>query len=717
MAEVLRDLVVSLSLKSDNFARNITSIYKQIKEAESAFKLAGAGIDNYGRTTEGMSTKLSTLKTTLGYQKEAVSQYERALDAANKKLQESYDRQAEYSSRLEESKKKHEDLGEAIKDQEDALKMIADLCGKDCDAYRAEADVLDELKEKYKASGDEVKKLEQQLTVLQKSTQNAANAVSTAQTNLNNAKAAMAATKAEIEKLTQALQIAQSKWTTAGAALTDFSNKMAAVGKAASDIGKKLTVMVTTPLVALGKNVLQSSMDFESSFTSVRKTVDATEEEFARLANESKKMSTQIAASTTEINEVMATGGQLGIANEHLTDFTRVMIDLGNSCEDLDASTAADQLAKFANVMGTDQSLFKNIGSTVVELGNNFATTEQPIVEMAQRLAGAGKQVGLTEAQVLGVSAALSSVGIKAQMGGSAMSKALIKMEVAAETGGQALKDFAMVSNMTEQEFVQAWRNDPMIAFQAFIDGLAQIDDEGASAIATLNEIGISEIRLRDTLKRYATLASRLTNLKNKAVLFGQTLGNDMRPAVQKVMDGVSKFIDKLSAMDSEQRKTILRIAAVAAAAGPVLLIFGKLATGVSKITGALGTFATAVGKAGGRSDHTGVDDEVLHQFAPLPIVNFRIDTFYQLIPVIILINQYTSNHGGLVFDATALVVLNQPVAQFYSVVFKVPFHIIQRLFGSENPKAVRNTHGNLPPWYGRERIANFPAENHLQFI
>ena len=94
--------------------------------------------------------------------------------------------------------------------------------------------------------------------------------------------------------------------------------------------------------------------------------------------------------------------------------------------------------------MGTSQSQFSNIGSTLVDLGNNFATTEKPIMEMAHRMAGAGKQVGLTEAQVLGFAAALSSVGIEAQMGGSAFSKALIKMEVASATGGDALEDFGI---------------------------------------------------------------------------------------------------------------------------------------------------------------------------------------------------------------------------------------------------------------------------------
>ena len=64
MSETLRDLVVSLSLNSDHFTRNIKSINKQIQEAESAFHLASAGVENFETTTAGLSAKLSTLQRT-----------------------------------------------------------------------------------------------------------------------------------------------------------------------------------------------------------------------------------------------------------------------------------------------------------------------------------------------------------------------------------------------------------------------------------------------------------------------------------------------------------------------------------------------------------------------------------------------------------------------------------------------------------------------------
>ena len=86
MSETLRDLVVSLSLNSDNFTRNIRSIQKQIQEAESAFKLASAGVEKFESTTAGLGSKLTTLERKLSLQKDAVSQYEQALTQASSKL-------------------------------------------------------------------------------------------------------------------------------------------------------------------------------------------------------------------------------------------------------------------------------------------------------------------------------------------------------------------------------------------------------------------------------------------------------------------------------------------------------------------------------------------------------------------------------------------------------------------------------------------------------
>lgn len=632
MSETLRDLVVSLSLQTDNFTRNIKSVNKQIQEAESKFRLAAAGIEGFEKTATGLSTQLSTLERRLQLQRDAVTQYEKALTAANTKLQECYNRQNDYAQRLTDAKTAQQALKEQVGLAAQQYRTFAATLGETDSATIASKANLDQLKVEYRAQCAEVKKLTGQNAALKKSTQNAADAVSQANINLNGARAAVKTTESEISKCNRSLALAQTNWDAAGksieqsrTAITTFGKqislaeskfKLAAVGikdmdasvggltakltmlrekltlqentvteyenalrgareqlKAAQDahdpekiqqasdavidaetalnkaktalaevrqeieqtnkdlrtaqsawteagqsldafskycdkaskvtgaVGRTLTTVMTTPILALGSAAIKASISYESAFTSVRKTVNATEKEFAALSDEIKGMSTEIATSADDIAEVVAIAGQLGIGTDYLTTFARTMIDLGNST-DIVASEAASTLAKFANITNMDQSLFGNLGSTLVQLGNNFATTESSIMMMAMRLAAAGHQVGLSEAQILGFATALSSVGIEAEMGGSAFSKALIKMEVAAATGGEALTDFATVAGMTEAQFKALWDADPATAFQAFIVGLSQMDEQGMSAIATLEEIGISEIRLRDTLLR-----------------------------------------------------------------------------------------------------------------------------------------------------------------------------------------------------------------------
>lgn len=214
-------------------------------------------------------------------------------------------------------------------------------------------------------------------------------------------------------------------------------------------------------------------------------------------------------------------------------------------------------------------------------------------------------------------------------MGGSAFSKALVKMEVASATGGDALEDFAKVSGMTAKQFKALWDSDPAAAFQSFIVGLSKMDEEGESAIATLEEIGIKEVRLRDTLlrstnatelfsraqetanrawrenaaltneanKRYATTKSRLINLKNTALMFARQIGDDLNPTIQQIIDKANALLQKFLSLDATQRQSIVKWAAFAAAVGPVVLVLGKVVGAVGTVTGALGKAFTAIGK------------------------------------------------------------------------------------------------------------------------
>ena len=255
----------------------------------------------------------------------------------------------------------------------------------------------------------------------------------------------------------------------------------------------------------------ESSIEFESAFTGVRKTVDGTPEQLAALSDEIKRMAAETGVSITTIAAVAENAGQLGVATENIASFTRTMLDLGESTN-LTADEAAVAIARLTNIMGSGEDATSRLGSSLVALGNNFATTESEILEMATRLASAGKLAGMSEAQILALATAMSSVGIEAEAGGTAMTQTLNAIERAASSGGNTLETFARVAGMSAEEFTTAWRTDAAGALTAFIQGLSALSAQGGSVTAILDDLGLSGIRQSNMLRSLALASDMMTD-------------------------------------------------------------------------------------------------------------------------------------------------------------------------------------------------------------
>lgn len=308
------------------------------------------------------------------------------------------------------------------------------------------------------------------------------------------------------------------------------------IGKAFAAVGAGLT--------GAAGALVRTGVSFESAFAGVKKTVDASERELAGFRQGIRDMAKEMPASAEQIAEVAEAAGQLGIKNESLMGFTKTMTMLGDATN-LSADEAATQLARLANITGMSQNDFDRLGSTIVDLGNNLATTEADITAMGMRIAGAGKQVGLSEAEILSYSGALSSVGVEAEAGGTAFSTLLSKMNLSVASGGDKLKQFADVAGMSSSQFKSAFEQDAAGAVLDFIEGLGDIKEHGGSTIKTLDEMGLSDIRMRDALLRASGASDVFTDalkIGNSAWQENKALANEAGQRYQTLESKIGIF-------------------------------------------------------------------------------------------------------------------------------------------------------------------------------
>ncbi|MBK0072101.1 phage tail tape measure protein, partial [Enterococcus sp. S53] len=427
-----------------------------------------------------------------------------------------------------------------------------------------------------------------------------------------------------------------------GDAYIKQGEKIQKFGGMVSKAGTALTVGVTAPIVAGATAVTKAAIDWESAFAGVKKTSDEVVDSngnvvysYDDLEASLRGLAKELPSTHSEIAAVAEAAGQLGIQTQDITAFTKTMIDMGESTN-LSAEEAATAIAKIANITGMTSSEYQRFGSSVVALGNNFATTEADIVQMANRLASAGTLAGLSNQEILGLATAMSSVGIEAEAGGTAMTQTLTAIEKAAVEGGDSLDQFAKVAGMSSSEFAKQWNEKPIEAIQSFIKGLGELDGKGESATLMLDEMGLSGVRQSNMLKslalasdtlsgavdmstqaweentaltneagtRYETTESKLKMLRNEAVdaaiEFGGPLVDALRDGLEASKPLIKSFGDMakaFSSLDKEQQQNIIKWGLMAAAAGPALKLLGGGISTIGSVTKGVGKLSTGIVK------------------------------------------------------------------------------------------------------------------------
>src|SRR5512139_3245 len=361
------------------------------------------------------------------------------------------------------------------------------------------------------------------------------------------------------------------------------------------------------------------------SFGDLTPTGKAVREEFL-------KMGLEIPVATADLAKLGEIVGQLGVESPQIAEVTRLVSMLGVAT-DVAAEDAAFSLIRMANIMGSTvgpnaismEEFIRRAGSAVVELGNKSVATEGEILNFALRLSAAGEMAGLSEQEVLAWATTLADLGARAESGGTAVSRALDKMIIAVQTGSDDLQVFADVMGMTGEEFTKTFQDDASQALSTFTVRLKEGIETGKVTEKMLTDMGLGGIRAFDIMgrlgnaqdlltknlnnantawseaialeneaeKRFSTFKSQLQVLKNTFTDLGVAIfdlvEDDLKFLVDLIKDGIGWF----KGLDDTVKENIIRIAAVAAVIGPVLIVLGTLISLVGTAVTGLSAFGS----------------------------------------------------------------------------------------------------------------------------
>ncbi|HMN10742.1 MAG TPA: phage tail tape measure protein [Bellilinea sp.] len=518
-----------------------------------------------------------------------------------------------------------------------------------------------------------------------------------------------------------------------GGVSTQLGRTITDVGQTVMGLGRTLTFALTVPLLGLTTGLVNAGIQFEDAFAGISRTVDGVADNFGNLTvlgegvrNEIRNMALDIPIAANELSRIGTIAGQLGVQatpifgtmSTELGYFTEVVAKMG-ATTDLSTEEAAFAFARMANIMGEQDHLIPfvdGLSNALVDLGNNAAATEPEIVNAAMRIAGAGRVVGLSTQEVLGFAASLAELGVRAEMGGTAVSRVMQEMFLAISEGVQAtetqidvqteegkildkltsnynryqqdikmasialesgaisqdeynkrietatgkveelqtqisylepnvqsaaqtvmtatgpLVTFATIAGQSVEEFQRAFKEDAATATINFIERLAQLQDEGKITKDMLTELGLSGVRVRDVMnrmggdmdlvrenielanraweeqtalqiefqKRAITVQSQLQLLKNQFKDLGITIFDLVKDDLLRLINSISTTIAKFKELAPPTQRTILLVAAVAAAIGPLLLALGGAITAlglfITNVGAVIGVVSTAIG-------------------------------------------------------------------------------------------------------------------------
>ena len=568
-----------------------------MKELSSQYSLAAANAKLYGTKSDALKAKISELTQKMDVQKTKVADCKTHYETL--------------TTRLDNNKKKSEEL----------KTKVAELSR----AYEESKEATGENSEETKKLKTELDKAEKQLATTEAQTTKYEAAVK---------KQGAAVTQAEADLANMEVQLRDVNAELARQKFDEYAEKAGKVGQAVQTAGQHM-MKVTTAIGGVAAASVTVAANFEQQMSKVQAISGATAEETDKLTESARQWGRDTKYSATEAGEAFEYMALAGWKTDDMLEGIGGILNLA-AASAMDLGTASDIVTDYLTAFGLSAKDAGKFADEMAYAMSHSNTTTEALGEAYKNCAATAASMGYSVEETTAVLMTMANAGVKGGEAGTALNAIMTRLATdtkgcATELAKYGVEVYDAQGNMNSLSSILTgvrgvWNNltdeqqanlaktiagtNQFSALQTIMSGLS---DEAIASGMSFSDYAEALQNCDGTASDMAAtmqdnLLGRLTQLKSKLEDIGITVGNALLPFMEKAVAKIGELADKFAALSPQQQETILKIAGVVAAIGPLLTIVGKaisvsgqLSSGIGKVVGKLAAMGTtASGATGG---------------------------------------------------------------------------------------------------------------------
>lgn len=251
--------------------------------------------------------------------------------------------------------------------------------------------------------------------------------------------------------------------------------------------------------------VSSAAIDYERAFADVTRTTEFTSAKVGEAASvmqyDLQRLASEIPVAFQDITKIATVGNQLGIAQGAITSFTDTVAKFA-ATTGISVDATAMAFGRIGELLQVPSSEFNKLGSSIAYAGVNAVATEEQILSVTKEIATTAKMAKFSTSEIVGLSTALSSLGIAPEAARGSIIRTFAAINQAISKGGDELQAYARIAGMSAQQFSSEWQKNGQVAFDAFLQGLQNMSDSGQNLDTVLRSIGIKNVRDIQTVQK-----------------------------------------------------------------------------------------------------------------------------------------------------------------------------------------------------------------------